>query len=116
MDPFEKKAYDWLHKNLPIYNGVLTNSVIRLLKEQDKETRHACAEAVLECSSKTMTGNLIQIGEAHAACINAKPKPTVNMPADCECDDTHENNKIVCQACWTAGYRYETAWWNKENK
>lgn len=33
----------------------------RILKEQDRDTRHACAEAVLQTYST---------GEAHDACIN----------------------------------------------
>lgn len=31
--------------------------------------------------------------------------------ADCECDNTHEQNKTVCRACWNKGLRYDTAWW-----
>jgi len=38
-------------------------ALIKLFKEQDRDTRHACAEAVLQCG--TVKG-------AHDACMNVK--------------------------------------------
>ncbi|MEW8192271.1 MAG: hypothetical protein AB2793_01065 [Candidatus Thiodiazotropha sp.] len=47
---------------------------IRLaLKEQDKLTRHACAEAVMRCGHQNLSGTAIDPNKAHAACMNAKP-------------------------------------------
>lgn len=46
-------------------------SAIRLaLKEQDRDTRHACAEAVLNCD-EDVSGECIWKNEAHSACMNA---------------------------------------------
>jgi hypothetical protein len=36
-----------------------------------------------------------------------------SVPENCECDNTHENAKTVCRVCYDAGFRYETAWWNR---
>ncbi len=41
------------------------------LKEQDRDTRHACAEAVLQCD-EDVSGNCIWKDEAHNACMNAR--------------------------------------------
>ncbi len=30
---------------------------------------------------------------------------TDNRPNDCECDNTHEQNKTCCRPCWEAGFR-----------
>jgi len=42
----------------------------RSLKEQDRDTRHACAEAVLQCN-EDMSGECIWKDAAHSACMNA---------------------------------------------
>ncbi len=39
--------------------------------EQDKKTRHACAEAVSQCKNFGVT-NFIKDSDAHAACMNAR--------------------------------------------
>lgn len=47
--------------------------VLLLLKEQDRDTRHACAEAVLQCREVCETptgGSAISPDDAHAACMN----------------------------------------------
>lgn len=41
------------------------------LKEQDRDTRHACAEAVLKCS-EDVSGECIWKDEAHGACLNVR--------------------------------------------
>lgn len=47
--------------------------VIRLaLKEQDRDTRHACAEAVLGCDKSLYNIDLIWKDDAHSACMNVK--------------------------------------------
>ena len=40
------------------------------LKEQDRDTRHACVEAVLQCN-EDISGECIWKDDAHSACINA---------------------------------------------
>ena len=45
------------------------------LKEQDRDTRHACAEAVINCDKEVAVDGireLIDACVAHAACMNAK--------------------------------------------
>jgi hypothetical protein len=45
-------------------------ALIKLLKEQDRDTRHKCAEAVLSCN-EDMSGECIWKSDAHNACMNA---------------------------------------------
>ncbi|EGR2227226.1 hypothetical protein QX249_11430 [Vibrio parahaemolyticus] len=40
----------------------------KALKEQDRDTRHACAEAVITCETKS--NDLISKDEAHNICMN----------------------------------------------
>ena len=40
------------------------------LKEQDRDTRHTCAEAVIQCN-EDISGECIWKNEAHNACMNA---------------------------------------------
>ncbi len=51
----------------------LESALLTILKEQDKDARHACAEAVawLPDLSDNCTG-LISASDAHAACINTQ--------------------------------------------
>lgn len=45
---------------------------IRLsLKKQDRDTRHACAEAVLKCN-EDVSGECIWKNDTHNACMNTK--------------------------------------------
>ena len=32
-----------------------------------------------------------------------------DLPDDCECDNTHEQNQTVCRYCWAQGIRHESA-------
>ena len=41
------------------------------LEEQDRDTRYACADAVLSCN-EDMSGECIWKSEAHSACMNAR--------------------------------------------
>ena len=54
------------------------SALVLLLKEQDRDTRHACAEAVLRCSSQNLSDTLIRKDAAHTACINAQTGNEVN--------------------------------------
>ena len=47
----------------------LQKLIITAIKEQDRDTRHACAEAVLKCN-RDMSDECIWLDEAHDACIN----------------------------------------------
>lgn len=48
-------------------------SLLRLLKEQDRDTRHACAEAIMTLQREPWNGkSIISVDEAHAACMNVK--------------------------------------------
>lgn len=31
--------------------------------------------------------------------------PSSTRPEDCECDNTHEQNRTCCQECWEKGFR-----------
>lgn len=53
MKTAEEKAFNLLH-GLNIKGKLFENlygAVIATIKEQDRDTRHACAEAVLGCST-----------------------------------------------------------------
>ena len=41
------------------------------LKDQDRDTRHACAEAVMSCDTAMGYGAVLK-DEAHRACINTR--------------------------------------------
>lgn len=46
-------------------------AIIKALKEQDRDTRHACAEAVSQCD-EDVSGGCIWKDDAHSACMNAQ--------------------------------------------
>ena len=47
----------------------IKNGIILLLKHQDRDTRHACTEAVMTCP-EDVSGECIWKDEAQAACMN----------------------------------------------
>jgi hypothetical protein len=47
------------------------NSIRTAIKEQDRDTRHACAEAIAGCES-VESENRIRKDEAMGACMNVK--------------------------------------------
>jgi molecular chaperone DnaK (HSP70) len=51
-------------------------AVLKALKEQDRDTRHACAEAVISIPPEIFDTDkddcLISADKAHAACMNTK--------------------------------------------
>lgn len=62
---------DW--KILPIDKIEMTRALVLLLKEQDRDTRHACVEELLKL--KRYGGSdepLVILHEAEAACMNCK--------------------------------------------
>lgn len=58
----------WLENTI---DRAIEEAQIRAKIDQDKKTRHACAEAVSQCKNFGVT-NFIKDSEAHAACMNAK--------------------------------------------
>ena len=72
MKTAREKAEDFMKKNIRYYTEVEIVALEKLLKRQDRDTRHACAEAVLKCEPKSVSGNLINIDEAHAIIMNTK--------------------------------------------
>jgi hypothetical protein len=83
MDTFKAKAKDVLNKFIA-KTGVLSEDgtysddlveIVRLaLKKQDRDTRHGCAEAVMQCEDQNALTdtelNWIDASEAHDACVN----------------------------------------------
>lgn len=65
----ERAAKVCLALNLPEH-GVAFIHIKSALQEQDRDTRHACAEAVLRCE-EDVSGECIWKDDAHAACMNA---------------------------------------------
>jgi hypothetical protein len=70
MKTAEEKAKEWCDR----YNlEEMQSRVTLLLKEQDRDTRHACAEAVVLLHGQMNCGQeFIRKDSAHAACMNAK--------------------------------------------
>ena len=54
-------------ENVPVEH--FRNLIKIAMKEQDRDTRHACAEAVIQCSDAS---SLEMIDRCHNACMNAK--------------------------------------------
>lgn len=80
MNSFEQKARDWLEIHPALCAGIVktTEELATLLKEQDRDTRHACADAVTKCvrvdSPDSPRGECVILVDAFAACMNARPK------------------------------------------
>ena len=78
MKTAEEKAREWVDDNvvLALWCGTeysdLYSELALLLKEQDRDTRHACAEAVNDITNKTRYLADWIIPEAHDACMNVK--------------------------------------------
>lgn len=76
MKTVEEKASDWVLKNIILSENCDTEyrdvekALVALLKEQDRDTRHACAEAVLNCEKVGVYA--VYKTDAHDACINTK--------------------------------------------
>lgn len=64
MTTIEKKVSGYLTKYVGAFTNRQERALITLLRIQDRDTRHACAEAVLQCKGSLKTA-------AHRACINA---------------------------------------------
>jgi hypothetical protein len=62
------KEMEW-----PILRDDRLKTILAALREQDKITRHACAEAVYSLTEKVQVGTVGDLfGRASAACLNAK--------------------------------------------
>lgn len=48
MKTAREKAEEWLDRNIGIIDSSNVRALTILLKEQDRNTRHACAEAVIK--------------------------------------------------------------------
>jgi len=70
MKTAQDKAEQWLDDNVPEWTATQFRALTVLLKEQDRDTRHACAEAVVNCDDD-VSGECIWKDDAHSACINA---------------------------------------------
>jgi len=75
MKEAEEIAYEFIKtcgfKRVEIKHKDLTNLIKQIRAEQDKITRHACADAVLQCD-EDVSGSCIWRNSAHSACLNAK--------------------------------------------
>lgn len=69
MKTAKEKAEYWLNDNVAGWTETQLRCLTVLLKEQDRDTRHACAEAVLQQSDSPV---LEMIVRCHAACTNAR--------------------------------------------
>lgn len=63
MKTAEKKAKHLCTRLKLPSSGPAFSAILKTIKEQDRDTRHACAEVVTQCNSPE---------EAHDACMNAK--------------------------------------------
>ena len=75
MKDTNEKAVEWLNENLGYMATVkMRIALMELLKEQDKETRKACAEEIKRTPGDMFAGkkHLLTFNKAMAACMNAK--------------------------------------------
>lgn len=63
MKTFKEKAEYWLNDNVAGWSDSQLQCLTILLKEQDRDTRHKCAEGVLQVTDSS---------HAHNICINVK--------------------------------------------
>ena len=74
MKTFKENALDYFEWRGGSYTDKDVKDLTLLLKIQDRDTRHACAEAVLCCQyvCETPAGDdAISPNDAYSACINA---------------------------------------------
>ena len=72
MKTAEEKAIEVCEKlGLPS-NGPAFAAIRIALKEQDRDTRHACAGAVISCKSNYLHEDAIWKEDAHDACMNVQ--------------------------------------------
>ena len=77
MKTAEEKAKEFIVKFGGYLRVEVVHELTKLIKEQDRDTRHACAEAVISLDGY-MNGppfgcsKMILADEAHSACINVK--------------------------------------------
>ena len=65
----EEKALEWINSQNLIYSDNMVKSLSLLLKQQDRDTRHACAEAVIQQADAPA---IDMISRCHNACMNAR--------------------------------------------
>jgi len=70
MKTAEEKAKKFFSDHLIMPNKTMIIGLERLLKEQDRDTRHACAEAVLQMDEPLDSSNAPSM--AHNICMNVK--------------------------------------------
>lgn len=59
----------WSEQNLAMVRGLIEMA----LREQDRDTRHACAEAVSHCNDHgSVDDAFITLTRAHSACVNVQ--------------------------------------------
>jgi hypothetical protein len=68
----EEKAKRFMFDNIQNYSDSLFKKLVILLKEQDRDTRHACAEAVIALPTIPMTESLINKDAAHNTIMNTR--------------------------------------------
>jgi len=69
MDNIQEKAEHWLNDNVAGWSSTQLQALIMLLTEQDKSTRNACADAVLETTKDMSTSDFKEV--VYHKCINA---------------------------------------------
>jgi hypothetical protein len=68
----EEKAKQWLTASAYSFDDEMINNLAILLKQQDRDTRHACAEAVIALPTIPMTESLINKDAAHNTIMNTR--------------------------------------------
>jgi hypothetical protein len=70
MKSVDEKVNDFLIANIGTWNTKQERALKRLLLDQDRDTRHACAEAVLQMDEPLDSSAAPSI--AHNICMNTK--------------------------------------------
>lgn len=69
MKTAEERANDFLVSYVNEWTNRQERALIKMIKEQDRDTRHACAEVCLENADKPA---IEIIGACHNSCMNVK--------------------------------------------
>ncbi len=74
MKPTTRTRIDRILKLCPpgLYQMQVSFELETILLEQDRDTRHACAEAITSLTETHGTNLVVAFQAAHAACMNAK--------------------------------------------
>lgn len=111
-DETAKKAFDILPDTVKSYYVAMVNVIDRIYQQKNKGVDILCNGKV----HYTRPIGHYDIQEVLTLINQGKAQGFKLRPTNCECDNTHEQNKTVCQHCFNIGLRFNTAWWKNNTE